>query len=60
MRAFQARNADRAPAALARLRQAASGGGNVFAQLMESVKTCSLGQISHALYEVGGRYRRNM
>ncbi|MBW4051186.1 MAG: methylmalonyl-CoA mutase family protein [Proteobacteria bacterium] len=60
VRAFQARNASLAPAALARLKQAASGEGNVFAQLMESVKTCSLGQISRALYEVGGRYRRNM
>jgi methylmalonyl-CoA mutase len=60
VRAFQARNATRAPAALERLKQVASGGGNVFAELMESVKICSLGQISHALYEVGGRYRRNM
>jgi methylmalonyl-CoA mutase len=60
VRAFQARNADRAPAALERLRQAAYGGANVFAELMESVKTCSLGQISQALYGVGGRYRRNM
>ena len=60
MRAFQARNAERAPAALARLQQAAARGGNVFAELMESVKVCSLGQISHALYEVGGQYRRNM
>ena len=60
VRAFQARNAERAPAALARLQQVAAGGGNVFAELMESVKVCSLGQISHALYQVGGQYRRNM
>jgi isobutyryl-CoA mutase len=60
VRAFQERNAGRAPAALERLMQAACGGANVFAELMESVKACSLGQISHALYEVGGRYRRNM
>jgi isobutyryl-CoA mutase len=60
VRAFQARNATHAPAALERLKLAACAGGNVFAELMESVKTCSLGQISHALYEVGGRYRRNM
>ncbi|HVS75431.1 MAG TPA: methylmalonyl-CoA mutase family protein [Steroidobacteraceae bacterium] len=60
VRAFQARNAARAPVALERLRQAACGEANVFAELMESVKSCSLGQISHALYEVGGRYRRNM
>ena len=60
VRAFQARNAERSPAALTRLQQAASSGGNVFAELMECVKVCSLGQISHALYQVGGQYRRNM
>jgi methylmalonyl-CoA mutase len=60
VRAFQERNAARAPAVLERLKQAAAAGGNVFAELMEAVKTCSLGQISQALYEVGGRYRRNM
>jgi isobutyryl-CoA mutase len=60
VRAFQARNAENAPAALARLQQTAAAGGNVFAELMQSVKVCSLGQISHALYEVGGQYRRNM
>jgi len=60
VRAFQARNAQRAPAALAQLQQVAAGGGNVFAELMECVKVCSLGQISRALYQVGGQYRRNM
>jgi methylmalonyl-CoA mutase len=60
VQAFQARNAERAPAALARLQQVAASGGNVFAELMESVKVCSLGQISRALYQVGGQYRRNM
>ena len=60
VRAFQARNTQESPAALARLQQAASAGGNVFAELMQSVKVCSLGQISQALYQVGGRYRRNM
>jgi len=60
VRAFQARNAESAPEALARLQQTAAAGGNVFAALMETVKICSLGQISHALYEVGGQYRRNM
>jgi isobutyryl-CoA mutase len=60
VRAFQGRNAARAPAALAALQQAAGGGGNVFAELMECVKVCSLGQISRALYQVGGQYRRNM
>jgi isobutyryl-CoA mutase len=60
VRAFQARNVGAAPAALGTLQQAAASGGNVFAELMECVKVCSLGQISHALYEVGGQYRRNM
>jgi isobutyryl-CoA mutase len=60
VRAFQARNAAAAPAALARLQQVAASDGNVFAELMESVKVCSLGQISRALYQVGGQYRRNM
>jgi methylmalonyl-CoA mutase len=60
VRAFQARNAARSGAALAALQRVAAGGGNVFAELMECVKVCSLGQISRALYQVGGQYRRNM
>src|ERR1700738_694944 len=60
VRAFQGRNVAVVPEALKRLQAAAARGGNVFAELMESVKFCSLGQISHALYEVGGQYRRNM
>jgi len=60
VRAYQARNQVVAGEALKRLQAAAARGGNVFAELMESVKFCSLGQISHALYEVGGQYRRNM
>jgi methylmalonyl-CoA mutase len=60
VRAFQARNAGASPAALRKLQRAAASGGNVFGELMECVKACSLGQISHALYEVGGQYRRNM
>ncbi|MBS0418481.1 MAG: methylmalonyl-CoA mutase family protein [Proteobacteria bacterium] len=60
VRAYQARNQPVSGEALKRLQAAASGGGNVFEELMESVKYCSLGQISHALYEVGGQYRRNM
>jgi methylmalonyl-CoA mutase len=57
---FQARAADRTPAALARLKDVARARGNVFGELMETVKVASLGQISSALYEVGGEYRRNM
>ena len=58
--AFEARNAGNSPMALAALKHAALSGGNVFAQLMEAAKVCSLGQLSGALYEVGGQYRRNM
>ncbi|MBK6335920.1 MAG: cobalamin-dependent protein [Betaproteobacteria bacterium] len=57
---FQARHAGEAPAALARLRQAVIDDGNVFAELMNTVRVCSLGQITAALFEVGGQYRRSM
>ena len=60
MRGFQARHAARAPAALRELQQVATSGGNVFAELIKTVRWCSLGQISHALYDVGGRYRRSV
>jgi isobutyryl-CoA mutase len=46
--------------ALDKLKKAAINNDNLFAELMETVKYCSLGQITHALYEVGGQYRRNM
>jgi len=58
--AFHSRHADAAPAALAALRQAAIDNQNVFAHLMDAVRVCSLGQITTALFEVGGQYRRNM
>ncbi len=57
---FHARHAAEAPAALSRLRQTVIDNGNVFAELMEAVKVCSLGQITHALFDVGGQYRRSM
>ena len=60
LHAFQARHADAADAALARLQEVALAGGNVFAELLEAVKVASLGQISDALFEVGGQYRRAM
>ncbi len=53
-------NEQRAKETLRRLQQVAVKNGNLFAELMEAVKVCSLGQITHALYEVGGQYRRNM
>jgi methylmalonyl-CoA mutase len=60
LRAFQARHAEAARAALARLRTVARAGGNVFEELMETVKVASLGQITTALFDVGGSYRRSM
>ncbi|MEN8184917.1 MAG: methylmalonyl-CoA mutase family protein, partial [Myxococcota bacterium] len=57
---FQQRHRGEAQAALSRLQQTARAGGNVFGELMETVKVASLGQISRALFEVGGRYRRAM
>jgi len=47
-------------AALAALQKVAMEGGNVFAELMNAVRCCSLGQISEAFFEVGGQYRRNV
>ena len=60
LQAFWKRNEQRSDAALKRLKEIATNNGNLFAELMETVKHCSLGQITHALYEVGGQYRRNM
>jgi methylmalonyl-CoA mutase len=57
---FQARNADQSGHYLARLRQAVVEDRNVFEVLMDAVRYCSLGQISTALYDVGGQYRRSM
>ena len=58
--AFHERHADAAPATLERLRDAVIREENVFAVLMDAVRCCSLGQITDALFEVGGQYRRNM
>jgi methylmalonyl-CoA mutase len=58
--AVQERNRDSARAALRRMREAATSGGNTFAALMDAVRVCSLGQISDAFFEVGGQYRRNV
>jgi methylmalonyl-CoA mutase len=60
LRDFQRRHAQEAPAALERLRRVAMEGGNIFEELMRTVRVASLGQISHTLYEVGGQYRRSM
>ncbi len=57
---FQRAFADESPAALAKLKNVALAGGNIFEELMDTVKVATLGQISAALYGVGGSYRRNM
>ena len=57
---FKERNQDASEKALEKLKQAALDDSNMFEQLMESVQVCSLGTITQALYEVGGKYRRNM
>ncbi len=58
--AFRARHADESPAALDRLRQAALAGENLFTVLSDVVRCCTLGEITAALFEVGGRYRRSV
>ena len=60
LEAFQKRNKETASELLKELQQKAVAGENIFESLMEVCKFCSLGQISNALYEVGGQYRRNM
>ncbi|MBI9086527.1 MAG: methylmalonyl-CoA mutase family protein [Desulfobacterales bacterium] len=57
---FHNKHADQAPESLERLQRKALAGENIFAELMETVRSCSLGQITRALYNVGGQYRRNM
>jgi isobutyryl-CoA mutase len=57
---FHAAHAAESPAMLKRLQQAVIENGNVFEVLMDAVRVCSLGQITNALFEVGGQYRRNM
>lgn len=57
---FHERNKDEAPKWLAKLKQTVIENGNVFAVLVDAVKYCSLGQITGALYDVGGQYRRSM
>ncbi|WNR42059.1 fused isobutyryl-CoA mutase/GTPase IcmF [Paenibacillus roseipurpureus] len=60
LQAFQSQHKQACDAALERLKQTARNHGNLFEELMETVKVASLGQITTALYEVGGQYRRNM
>jgi methylmalonyl-CoA mutase len=60
LQALQTHRPDEAAAALAQLQTVAMHQGNLFAALMEAVKLCSLGQITRALFQVGGQYRRSM
>jgi methylmalonyl-CoA mutase len=60
LHAFHAQHAEESPAMLARLQKAVIHNDNVFEVLMDAVRVCSLGQITNALFEVGGQYRRNM
>jgi len=60
LRDFQQRHQEAAPAALARVQQAAIAGENVFAELVQAAEVCSLGQLTDALFAVGGQYRRNL
>ena len=57
---FHARNKDRSEVALQALQEAALSGSNTFTALMECAKCCSLGQVTDALFKVGGQYRRNL
>ena len=60
LQTFWKRNEHKSAEMLQRLKQVAINNSNLFEELMETVKYCSLGQITNALYEVGGQYRRNM
>jgi methylmalonyl-CoA mutase len=60
VKAFHELHKDKSAEMLERLQDVAINNGNLFTELMKTVKYCSLGQITHALYEVGGQYRRNM
>lgn len=60
LRSFQQRNKSKAGDVLESLKTVAFEGDNIFAELMKTVKVCSLGQITRAMYEVGGQYRRNV
>jgi len=57
---FKKKNENESSLALEKLQQTALSGGNIFAEMMNTVRYCSMGQITNALYDVGGQYRRNM
>ncbi|MBO24861.1 MAG: methylmalonyl-CoA mutase, partial [Verrucomicrobiales bacterium] len=60
LKAFQSRHQDDAETAIEAVKEAALSGGNVFYPLMDAARVCSLGQLTQAFFEVGGKYRRGM
>jgi methylmalonyl-CoA mutase len=60
LRAFQEKHQKEAAEALENLKQVAQSRGNIFAALMKAARVCSLGQMSKALYSIGGEYRRSV
>jgi len=60
LNAFKEAHKDKSEAALLKLRQVALTGNNIFEELLNTVESCSMGQITRVLYEVGGKYRRGM
>lgn len=60
VKGFQERNADKVDAALRNLREVAISGGNIFAELLNTVQYATMGQITSVLYKIGGKYRRGM
>ena len=60
LKSLHEKNSDKAKKNLAELQANAINGGNIFYSLMEAAKYCSLGEITHALFEIGGQYRRSM
>jgi methylmalonyl-CoA mutase len=60
LKSFKEKNSETSTLALQRLRDAAINGENVFAELMNAVRVCSLGQITETFFDVGGQYRRSM
>jgi methylmalonyl-CoA mutase len=57
---FKSEHVNESKAQLEKLKHVALNDGNIFEQLLETVRYCSLGEITEVLYEVGGKYRRNM
>ena len=59
-KAFKEAHSEKAAAGIAKLKQVARDGGNLFEVMMEIVEHCTVGQVTQALFETGGKFRRNM